>query len=94
MAAKLRSGFLVPVFWTCSQKYSLCDSVSVVLPDLEATTNRVSSRSILARSARMVPGSVVSSTCSPGWPFTWPKVLRSTSGPRLDPPMPSSTTSE
>ena len=42
----------------------------------------------------MVAGSVVSSTCSRGCPLTTPNVWRKTSGHRLDPPIPSSTTSE
>ena len=44
-------------------------------------------------SARRWPGSVVSSTCSFGLPAALPKISDSTSGPRLDPPMPSSTAS-
>ncbi len=56
--------------------------------------NRVSLIRIRERTARIVAGSVVSSTCSCGWPFTWPNVFLNTSGHRLDPPMPSKTTSE
>ena len=68
--------------------------VSVVPPDLLATMKRVRGRSILDRRSRMVEGSVVSSTCSTGWPSTCPNVVRKTSGHRLEPPIPSSTTSE
>src|SRR5919109_3676000 len=78
---------------TCSQKYAKCDSVSVVSPDFEATTKSEVGILILDRTDRIVAGSVVSRTWSFGWPLIVPKVLRRTSGHRLEPPMPRSTTS-
>src|SRR5437764_11241367 len=78
---------------TCSQQYAKCDRVSVVSPDFEATMKRVVGSLIRDRTPRIVAGSVVSRTCNRGCPRTTPKVLRRTSGHRLEPPMPSSTTS-
>src|SRR2546425_7965837 len=81
-------------FMTCSQKYAKCERVSVVSPDFEATMKRELWILIFDRTPRMVAGSVVSRTCSFGWPLTAPNVLRRTSGHRLEPPIPSRTTSE
>src|SRR5437660_12782535 len=79
---------------TCSQKYPKCDSVSVVSPDLDATMKSELWILIFERTPRIVAGSVVSRTCSLGWPLTAPNVFRRTSGQRLEPPIPSRTTSE
>ena len=50
--------------------------------------------SIRCSNVRTCAGSVESSTCSSGNPVSRPKVIFSTSGPRLDPPMPRSRTCE
>ncbi len=71
----------------------MCESVSTVPPDFDETTKSVFWRSILPSTSRTAPGSVESSTCSRGEPGMSPKERRITSGPRLEPPMPSSTTS-
>ena len=84
----------LPFLFVCSKKYAKCESVSVVSPDLEATMKSVVASLIFERTPRIVAGSVVSRTCSFGCPLRVPNVLRSTSGHRLDPPMPSRTTSE
>src|SRR5680860_1086939 len=68
----------------------MCDSVSTVPPDFEDTTNSVLSRSTASSSALTASGSVESSTCSSSPPSRLPKLRRITSGPRLEPPMPSS----
>src|SRR2546421_12536875 len=81
-------------FITCSQKYAKCERVSVVSPDLDATMKSELWILIFDRTPRIVAGAVVSRTCSFGRPFTAPKVLRRTSGHRLEPPIPSRTTSE
>ena len=67
---------------------------AVVPPDLLETMNTVLAMSILASIARTWAGSVESSTCSFGKPAFRAKVSASTSGPKLDPPMPSTTASE
>src|SRR5918995_408342 len=69
----------------------MCESVSMVPPDFEETMKRVLSRSIWRSTSRIAPGSVESSTCRLMPPGTSPYDRRITSGPRLDPPMPSST---
>ncbi len=71
----------------------MCDSVSTVPPDFDETTKNVFARSSDASSARIAVASVVSSTCSRKPPSSSPKLRRMTSGPRLDPPIPSSTAS-
>ena len=64
----------------------------MVVPDLEDTRNRVLDGSILSATALTHPGTVESRTISSGRPGVDPKACRSISGPRLLPPMPSSTT--
>src|SRR5207237_2064302 len=63
---------------------------SSVLPDLLETMHSVLLRSSFASMALICTGSVESSTCSSGNPLIFPNVMRSTSGQRLDPPIPSS----
>ena len=94
IAAKWRPGFRFTACSTCGQKYAKCESVSIVPPDLLETMNSDSFRLIRDSTRWMVAGSVVSRTCSRGWPLRAGNVCRSTSGQRLEPPMPSSTTSE
>src|SRR5260370_12875219 len=79
-------------FFTRSRKYCLKIFGSSVLPDLLETMQRVLFRSSFFSIVLICTGSVESSTCIPGNPATWPKVLRSTSGHKLDPPIPSSRT--
>src|SRR5438552_14912781 len=76
-----------------SQKYCLKMLGSSVLPDLLETINSVRSRSIVLSRRRIWAGSVESRTCKRGKPELAPKLCASTSGPRLEPPMPSSTAS-
>ena len=71
----------------CSQKYSRCERVSRVDPDFEETTKSVRSSSRLPSSRRIAAGCVVSRT----WNDSTSNARRSTSGARLEPPMPSST---
>src|SRR2546429_4368190 len=63
---------------------------SSVLPDVLETMQRVLFRSNLRSIALIWTGSVESSTCSAGKPLILSKVIRRTSGQRLDPPIPSS----
>src|SRR5919108_2333522 len=63
---------------------------SSVLPDLLETMHSVLFRSSFASIDLICTGSVESSTCRSGKPLIFPKVLHSTSGQRLDPPIPSS----
>ena len=65
---------------------------SSVEPDLLATTTKVSPRFTSSHAAFTCAGSVESTMRSSGNPGRWPKVLASTSGHKLEPPMPSSTT--
>src|SRR5205823_4516245 len=65
---------------------------SSVLPDLLDTMQSVFFRSSFFSMALICTGSVESSTCNSGNPAIFPKVMRSTSGQRLDPPIPSSST--
>src|ERR1035441_6941170 len=67
---------------------------SSVLPDLLETMKRVLARSIFFSTLLICAGSVESSMCRRGKPGVCPKVSASTSGQRLDPPMPSSRMSE
>ena len=76
----------------CSEwKYLNCDIVSIVPPDFDETMNSVVPRSRASRTARISSGCVESSTCRRTAPS--PNERRKTSGPRLEPPMPSSTAS-
>src|SRR4051795_9031528 len=71
----------------------MCESVSTVPPDFDETTKSVFWRLMASSTSRTAPGSVESSTCSLGEPGMSPNERRITSGPRLEPPIPSSTTS-
>jgi hypothetical protein len=64
-----------------------------VPPDLLETMKSVWARSTASSIARTCAGSVESSTCSFGKPDFLANVSASTSGPRLEPPMPSTTAS-
>ena len=64
----------------------------MVVPDLLETTNSVRRRSIFFSMAATAAGWVLSRTSISGKPGPLPNVRRKTSGPRLDPPMPSRTT--
>ena len=66
---------------------------SSVLPDLEETMNSVLPRSTACSIVLICAGSVLSSMWKRGQPACRPNVSPNTSGPRLDPPMPSSTKS-
>ncbi len=66
---------------------------SSVLPDLLDTRNKVRLGSMRRSKSAICAGSVESSTWSFGKPGFEPKVWPSTSGPRLDPPMPNSSAS-
>jgi hypothetical protein len=66
--------------------------VSMVEPDLEAATCRVRSGGHASATRATAAGCVESSTTRRGRPGCGPKVLASTSGNRLEPPMPMSTT--
>jgi len=61
---------------------------SSVPPDLLETINSVFFSSIFASMALICAGSVESRTCNSGNPSIFPKVSRSTSGQRLEPPNP------
>ena len=89
---RLPTSFSPTAFFTRSKKYCLKIFGSSVLPDLLDTMHRVFFRSSFFSIALICTGSVESSTCSSGKPATFPKVMRSTSGHRLDPPIPSSRT--
>ena len=65
---------------------------SSVEPDLLATTTRASPRFTSSQAAFTCAGSVESTMRSAGNPGCGPKVLASTSGQRLEPPMPRSRT--
>ena len=66
----------------------MCERVSSVDPDFDETRKSVFARSSFRSRARMAFGCVVSRT----WKVSAPKVRRSTSGARLEPPMPARTT--
>src|ERR1019366_2128446 len=66
---------------------------SSVLPDLEETMNSVLPISTACSIALICAGSVPSSMWKRGQLACCPNVLPNTSGPRLDPPIPSSTRS-
>ena len=66
---------------------------SSVLPDLEETMNSVLPISTACSIALICAGSVLSSMWKRGQLACRPNVLPNTSGPRLDPPIPSSTRS-
>jgi hypothetical protein len=74
-----------PVF---SQKNSVWERVSRVVPDLDDETKNVRSRSSCPSSARIARGCVVSRT----WNQSTPNVRRSTSGASDEPPIPQRTT--
>ena len=65
---------------------------STVPPDLLARMNSVRAGRMDFVTSRTAPGTVESRTQRRGNPRADPKVERRTSGPRLLPPMPSSTT--
>ena len=71
----------------------MCESVSIVPPDFDDTMKSVLSRFTAFSASRTAAGSVESRTCSLGEPGMSPNERRITSGPRLEPPIPSSTTS-
>src|SRR5215469_9005218 len=75
---------------TCLKKYSLKILGSSVDPDLLETMNKVSFKSTAFSADRICAGSVESSTSSSGKPAILPKVVLSTSGHKLEPPIPSS----
>src|ERR1035437_5724869 len=79
-------------FFISSKKYCLRTLGSSVEPDLLATTTSVSARLTLSRAAFTCTGSVESTMCSSGKQACRPKVTLSTSGHRLEPPMPTSST--
>src|SRR5205814_3088917 len=81
------------VCFTRSKKYCLKIFGSSVLPDLLDTTNNVFARSTFCSNALTWGGSVESRTYDLGKPEIGPKVNASTSGHKLDPPMPSTSTS-
>ena len=92
MATNWRPAPTRPREWaTRSKKYCRKTFGSSVLPDLLATITSVRSRSTRLSTARTCAGSVESST----WrsrPSGWrPNVRASTSGHKLEPPMPSSS---
>ena len=66
---------------------------SIVPPDLEETMKSVVATSIAPATASISSGSVESSTCSRNAPAAGGAERRNTSGARLDPPIPSRTTS-
>src|SRR3712207_1860888 len=74
-----------------SQKCARCESVSVVVPDLLATTKSVRSSSSASVILRIVAGCVVSRTISSSEPSATPNVDIRTSGASDEPPMPRST---
>ena len=93
MAIKRLPAFSAPkTRFTRSKKYCLKMLGSRVLPDLLDTMNSVFAKSTLFSKALTCAGSVESSTCNSGKPAILPKVFVKTSGPRLDPPMPKSST--
>ncbi len=89
---RLPTSFSPTAFFTRSKKYCLKIFGSSVLPDLLDTMQSVFLRSSFFSMALICVGSVESSTCSSGKPAIFPNVMRSTSGHKLDPPMPSSST--
>ena len=80
-------------FSMCAQKKLNMALGSTVEPDLLDTMNRVVAMSRLSSVFSITSGSVVSSTVREGWPSALGNILLKTSGQRLDPPMPRSTTS-
>ena len=75
-----------------AQAHSRWLRVSMVEPDFDDARWSVRSGGHSAATRAMAPGWVVSSTCSCGRPGPGGKVRASTSGKRLDPPMPITTT--
>ena len=77
--------------FTRSKKY--CSKIlgSSVVPDLLETMKSVLARSISLSRAFTCAGSVESRIRSCGWPSAFPNVSDSTSGQRLEPPIPSSS---
>ncbi len=67
------------------------EKVSTVPPDFVETMKSVRFRSSRSVRVRSVPGSVLSSTARSRKPSAVPKTFRSTSGARLEPPIPSSS---
>src|SRR5713101_6694720 len=86
------TSFSPTLAFTRSKKYCLKILGSRVLPDLLETMQRVLRRSSFFSRALICAGSVESRTCISGKPAILPKVRRRTSGQRLEPPMPRSTT--
>ena len=94
MATKCCPAWLALPVQRCSslaQKYRSRAHTSGVLPDLEATTNRVRSRSIEVSTAATAAGSVQSSTNTLSQPAAGPNTRANTSAGSALPPMPSST---
>src|SRR5579863_7229319 len=89
---RLPTSFSPTAFLTRSKKYCLKMLGSRVLPDLLETMQRVFLRSSFFSRVLIWTGSVESRTCSSGKPVILPKVMRRTSGQRLEPPMPSRRT--
>src|SRR5438477_5999119 len=86
------TSFSPTAFFTRSKKYCLKMFGSSVLPDLLETMHSVFLRSSFFSIALICAGSVESRTCSSGNPATLPKVMSSTSGHKLEPPIPSNRT--
>ena len=76
-----------------SRKYSVSTVGSSVVPDLLETMHSVRDRSSRDSTRRICAGSVESRTCSAGAPAAEPRTRLSTSGHKLDPPIPRSRTS-
>ncbi len=95
IAMNLLAASCSPIFcFTRSKKYCLKIFGSRVAPDLLETKNRVWDRSILFSKVLICAGSVESRTCRSGKPAMWPNERRSTSGQRLEPPIPRSNALE
>src|SRR5476649_1173332 len=81
----------MPASSSCCRKWAASELGSIVVPDLLASTYSVRSGGVTT--ARTAAGSVESSMWKRGQPSATPITARSTSGARLDPPIPSRTTS-
>jgi hypothetical protein len=92
MAANREPASARPAASTRERKKRYCERVSSVVPDLLDTRKKVRSRRAPASAERIASGSVASSTSRIGAPGPGVMQRFSTSGARLDPPMPSRST--
>ena len=92
IAVKRRPGSGTPASSRRARKYRYWESVSIVRPDLLETRKNVRSSRCVVSAVRMDPGSVESRTSRVGAPGDGAITSARTSGARLEPPIPRSST--